>query len=119
MSTFRGPDPKPAKRIKDPKVAKRLHAGRVVCALCGRPGSLHHVYKRTQGGDDLVENFVGLCGDGVTGHHGRIEHNEVATRILFGRYLTAKRPDVIRYIQGKLGEEEGKAWLAHRFYIAL
>jgi hypothetical protein len=113
------PDPKPAKRIKDPKVMKSLHIRGVICVLCGNPATLHHVYPKGQGGDDLPENLVGLCGDGVSGEHGLIEHGDVATRLALGAYLVENRPDVIFYLQDKLGEEAGREWLRQRFFISL
>lgn len=114
---FRGPDPKPVKRQKNPKVMKGLHAKGVVCVLCGNPGSLHHIYPRSQGGDDVESNLCGLCGTGCTGHHGMIENGDVAARLELGAFLVAERPDVFFYFQGKLGEEAGREWLRQRFYI--
>lgn len=119
MSVFKGPDPKPAKRIKNTKVMKGLHARGVVCVLCGNPGTLHHVYARGQGGDDVPENLVGLCGDGVRLHHGAIENGDVQARMQLGEYLMAERADVIFYIQDKLGEEAGREWLRQRFLISI
>jgi hypothetical protein len=70
-------------------------------------------------GDDLPENLIALCGDGVTGHHGLIEANDVMTRIAIGEYLALKRPEVVLYMQVKLGTEEGLEWLRQKFYMAL
>jgi hypothetical protein len=119
MSTFKGPDWKPAKRVKNPKVMKSLHVRGVICVLCGNPASLHHVYPKGQGGDDVFENLVGLCGSGTTGHHGSIENGDVPTRIELGAHITADRPDIVFYLQDKLGEEEGREWLRQRFYMRL
>lgn len=116
---FRGSDWKPEKRKRDPKVAKVLHLRGVICALCGAPGSLHHVYKAGQGGDDDPRNLVGLCGDGVSGEHGLIEAGDIPTRIKLGEHLIEERPDVILFIQEKLGVEEGKEWLRQRFYCRI
>lgn len=111
------PDWKPQKRKRDPKVAKVLHLRGVICVLCGNPGSLHHVYKGGQGGDDDPRNMVGLCGDGVSGEHGLIEAGDVPTREKLGQHLVDHRPDTIFYILEKLGEEQGKEWLRQRLYI--
>lgn len=119
MTSFRGPDPKPLKRIRDAKVMKRLHGRRVWCVLCGNRGSLHHVYPRGQGGDDVSENLVGLCGDGVRGHHGLIESGDVTTRMELGDYLYASRPDTVLYLRYKLGFGEGSEWLRQRFFMRL
>lgn len=113
------PDWKREKRVKNPKAMKALHVRGVICALCGNPGSLHHVYPRGQGGDDLPENLVGLCGSGTTGHHGLIENGDVPARLELGAVLLTDRPDVIFYMTGKLGEEEGREWLRQRFYMRL
>lgn len=119
MSEFRGPDPKPGKRVKDKALMKRLHTRGVICVLCGKPGSLHHIYPRGQGGDDLPENLVGLCGHGTSGEHGLVESGDVATLMELGLYIVDERPDVVVYLQTKLGEEAGLEWLRRKFYAPL
>jgi hypothetical protein len=111
------PDPRPARRIKNPSVMRRLHVQGLICVLCGNQASLHHLYPKGQGGDDVESNLIALCGDGVSGHHGLIEDGDVVTRISLGAYLFLERPDFMFYMQGKLGEEEGREWLRQRFYI--
>lgn len=106
-------------RIKDPELMKRLWARRGVCVLCGNPASIHHIYARGQQGDDVVENLIWLCGDGVTGHHGLIEAMDVVTRIELGEYIKKNRPSTILYMQLKLGNEEGLEWLRQRFFMVL
>ena len=91
MSTFRDPDPKPTKRVRNPKVLKGLHSKRVFCVLCGKPGSLHHIYPRGQGGDDVEDDLIGLFGDGVGGHHGLIESGNVAVRLELKTFIMAER----------------------------
>jgi len=61
---FRGPDPRPSKRVKNPKAMKDMHKRGGVCALnCNvTPVSLHHVLSRSQGGDDTEANLIFLCG---------------------------------------------------------
>lgn len=98
---------------------KNLHAKGVVCVMCGTPASLHHIYPRGQGGDDVESNLIGLCGDGVTGHHGLMEANDIWTRIWLGEYLAQHRPDLMFYMQGKLGEEAGREWLRQKFFLAI
>jgi hypothetical protein len=107
------------KRQKNPKVMKKLHSRGVTCVLCRDPGSLHHVYPRGQGGDDVEENIVGLCGSGSSGHHGLIEDGDVAARHELGAYIMAERPDIVFYMQGKLGEEAGREWLRKRLYMSI
>lgn len=113
------PDFKKPKRIKDRQVMKRLHLKGVVCVLCGNPASLHHIYPKGQGGDDVESNLVALCGSGTTGHHGLIEDGDVVTRIALGSFLYIERPDFFFYLQGKLGEEEGREWLRQRYFLSI
>lgn len=47
-----------------------------LCERCGRQGhSVHHRRKRSQGGPWTPSNCVMLCGDGVQGCHGWVEHH--------------------------------------------
>lgn len=59
------PDPRPAKRVRDPDLMRRLHLERFgePCERCeARPGTqLHHIVLRSQGGDDVAENLAWLC----------------------------------------------------------
>jgi hypothetical protein len=58
-------DPKPAKRIVDVELMRRLHLEMIgeVCEVCGlRIGTiLHHVKYRSRGGDDVRSNFLWVC----------------------------------------------------------
>ena len=47
-----------------------------LCEVCSLPGqSVHHRLKRSAGGLWEPANCILVCGNGVTGCHGRIEHN--------------------------------------------
>ena len=117
---FKGPDFRPSKRVKNPKVAKKLHANLGPCVLCGDPAqSLHHVLPRSQGGDDVEACLVAVCGDGVRGCHGLLENQDLQARMDLGAYLRMNRPDTLSYIRGKLGDEEGSEWLTRRLLIHL
>lgn len=94
---------------------RSLHIRGVICVLCGHSGTLHHVYPKGQGGDDVYENLVGLCGDGTRGCHGLVENGDTGTRVLLGDYLVNERPDTINYVRNKLGWEEGTSWLSRRY----
>ena len=111
------PDLKRAPRIRDAGLFKRLHLRGVICVLCGEPGSLHHVYPRCQGGDDLEANLLGLCGHGTAGHHGLVENGDLTARADLGEWILEQREDTIDYLIDKLGEQEGREWLRRRFFI--
>jgi len=112
---FKGPDFRPSKRVKNPKVAKKLHAKGCTCVLnCGKPGQTHHVLpKGSMRGDDVPENLVCLCGE----HHAAIHANDVCVRTEFGDYLLLERPDVVTYIRAKMGDESGAEWLSRKLFI--
>lgn len=99
--------------MRDPDLLKQLHHELEECALCGAVDfSLHHVLKRSQGGDDVRENIVALCGSGTTGCHGLVEASDDATCRYFGTYLLSARPDTVAYLGLKLGgPEPAAAWL--------
>jgi hypothetical protein len=103
-------DPKPAKRIVMPSRvrAKVLVEGR--CRICGRTGPLngHHLVPRSQGGDDVWENIVPLCGSGVMGCHGMIEERAAGWRSRLRAELTL---DEVRYVTAK----KSWAWLADHY----
>lgn len=112
-------DFKPGSRIRDPELMRRLHYEYEECVICGDIRfSLHHVLKRGQGGDDVRENLVPLCGDGTNGCHGAVESNrDFACRAL-GLYIQSERPDILVYLERKL--EGGAAeWLKRRLRLSL
>ncbi len=118
--SFRGPDPRPEKRKKDTDVMKKMHKKGLRCEITGKqPASLHHVYPRGQGGDDVPENLVALEGTGTTGLHGRVTENDHCALSLLGDHILLNRPDVIFYVQDKLGEEAGRDWLRRKLFISL
>lgn len=108
--------PKPHKRYRG--TAKewadiRAAFSAATCYVCGgRWESLHHVYPRGQGGDDVIVNLVPLCGSGTTGCHGLVEARDPQARATLG----AKLSDAHRwYVRYKLGEEQGDAWLERHY----
>jgi hypothetical protein len=94
------PDPKRGKRIVDPKVFERARLREPWCVICedARTQSIHHVVKRSQGGDDVPANLVGLCGDGTRGCHGRVEAREKAALRRLAEYLMTDRDDFLDYL---------------------
>ena len=105
--------PRVAKRVNDPKVYKTPAADELrgrPCACCvERPGvTLHHVVPRSQRGDDVIENLVGLC---VACHDAL--HHAMETRSLYlriGRNLT---PANIAYVL----EKKNGHWLEQRYGV--
>jgi hypothetical protein len=124
------PDPKPPARIVDRAALRRAKLANPTCAACGAGGANgHHVLPKGAGagaGDDVPENIVGLCGSGTTGCHGswhgspyvhngiRRDREWVARRV--GETLLDQRPETIRYVLTKLGQEAGLAYL-ERVYL--
>jgi hypothetical protein len=104
------PDWKPQPRVVDKKAqpldATPLRTGE--CPLCHRRHvtlSRHHVVPKGQGGDDLPQNLVWVCGHGTVGCHGVLTHrnrdgesgltyDEVAERLL--RYLSRQSMEAVR-----------------------
>lgn len=113
------PDWKPGRRIVDKGAWRKAVLREPECVICEQPtDSSHHLLKRSQGGDDLAANLVGLCGDGVRGCHGRIEAEDPVVRRLLGEYVRAKRPDFMQYLPVKLGSQEAAdAWLERRLLV--
>ena len=111
---FKGPDLKPAKRVKNPKAMKAVHEKGCFCVLnCGVKGEAHHVLFRAHGGDDDPDNLVCLC----LVHHSLVHAEDTSTLVLLGEHLLLERPDTLDYIKAKLGEREGAAWLARRLHV--
>lgn len=138
------PDPKPLdgrKRDRDPLALRIAAASNPECVACGAPGAnAHHVLERDDGGDDVPENMVVLCGSGTLHCHGALHGNpyvavvqiipyvgDFATRPIatreerrdrewvarrIGRHLVEHRRDVIDYVIDRLGLDAGVAYLA-------
>jgi hypothetical protein len=112
------PDPKPLPRIRDAKLLRDLHLEWKECALCHNTQglSLHHISKHPR--DDARGNLVMLCGSGTTGCHGKIEAGDHALRRQLGVYLVLERPDVLEYLEERLGGYSPRdAWLMHHLLL--
>ena len=99
--------------LDDYKVlVKRVVYGELCAAGCGqRANSAHHIVSRAQGGDDVLDNLVGLCGDGVAGCHGKVEARDPTVR----RHLYERLPPAkVAYAERKMGE----GWLARQYATA-
>ncbi len=109
-------DPKPAKRYR----ASKREWGDIhlafkgsKCRVCGEASfdSLHHIYPRGQGGDDVVVNLAPCCGSGTTGCHGLLEAHDPQARARLRAGLT----DGNRwYLTWKLGNA-AQAWLDSQY----
>lgn len=133
-------DFKKPKRIKDPAATAKAVYLYPLCAACGgRAETGDHVIRRSQQGDDVIENIVGLCGHGTAGCHGAKHGNSyewrpqdaqiegygwvrerrdaswVARHV--GLTLCRERQDVIWYVLGKLGVEPGLEFLKRHYLI--
>jgi hypothetical protein len=122
------PHPKPEKRKRkqirhvDSKATTRAVLRWTECATCPEPSATgHHVLARggPYFGDDLEENIVALCGSGTTGCHGKLENEDATTRVRLGVHLIRERPDVLEYLDRKLGEVPAREWLSRRLYVAV
>jgi hypothetical protein len=116
-------------RIRNPELLKRLHLEWRECALCGSTGwdsmsasgswiglSLHHILKRPR--DDVRGNLVMVCGHGTIGCHGLIESNSVEHRGMLGVYVVENRPDVVEYLDWRLGGlERAQEWLQRMLWV--
>lgn len=109
------PHPKPRARIKDPALLRRFRMRSTVCAICGGayPGQCdpHHVYPKGRGGDDVEANLVALCRE----CHDEIEDWRPEVRKWLGQHLRRDRPDVLDYLERKLGKSPADAFFRDSF----
>lgn len=110
-------DPRPAARVKDPDLLKKLHREWKECVLCLETYrlSLHHIHKHPK--DDVRANLVMLCGDGTTGCHGFIEHKDPSVLLQLGGYILGSRPDTIAYLAFKIGPASCTDWLRRQYGV--
>lgn len=86
----------------------RLAFRGATCRLCPKPyESLHHIYPRGQGGDDVLVNLAPVCGSGTTGCHGRLEARDREARAALRDSLTLANRLYLTYKLGLRAE----AWL--------
>lgn len=111
------PDPKPrAPRILDRLATTRACLRWRECAVCGEPSATgHHVLAKGDGGDDVLENIVPLCGSGTTGCHGLVENRDWEALRALGSWILACRPDVLEYLFRKLPQPE--SWIERNLYL--
>jgi hypothetical protein len=84
------------------------------CRVCGATNvSRHHLVGKGQLGDDVAENIVPLCGDGVRGCHGAVTdgHERLGADLVLRDGDAVRRAlratmtaDEVAYVIGKKGE---------------
>lgn len=95
-------------RIKDPALLRLLHLEYDECCCCGSTASMHihHVIYKSHQGDDVRGNLVPMCEPCHTKYHSRDHHVMHA----LWQYIVLARPDVIAYLEFKLGPEPTAVW---------
>lgn len=107
----RGPNPRPPKRIRDPAAGR---AKATQCRLCARRvpevGHVdrHHLVPRSQGGDDVEANLVGLCAPWDPSCHRLVTENDASA---LARLRWALWPEEVAYVV----ERKGRDWLDRRY----
>lgn len=122
----RSPDPRPARRIKDPRagIEKVIAEGR--CRICQQTGDLSrmHLVSKGQRGDDIDANIVPGCGHGTAGCHAAFDGGQ--PKATPPSKLSGVPGGMIsRLLWSKLTDEErdycltkkGEAWCERRFRL--
>lgn len=118
------PIPKPRKRIKDPGASKRKLAYDPLCRVCHRRATnCHHILGKAQGGDDVPDALIPLCGSGAAGCHGALHGNPSthagrrwdarSVRVTIGTRLS---PSEYHYVLERLGSRAA-VWLADQYGV--
>lgn len=114
-------DPRPPKRIRDPKLMKQMHLEGGVCALCAgtRGLTLHHILSRGSGrGDDRRENLMWLCqGPQTWNCHTAVEEREEAVLEAVAQIIVRSRPDTLVYLTHKLDSWDAAIEFLRRRYL--
>lgn len=106
------PDPKPRPRIVDHSAGYDKMRREQRCRLCGATFlqgwglTRHHIVPRGQGGDDVDDNLVPLCGHGTALCHGAVESDVRARSRLRGR-LRSRERRYARQRYAELGKPDG------------
>lgn len=91
------PNPKPAKRIRDPQAVSRFLLYSRWCEACGNPSDhAHHVLFRSHGGDDVPANLLALCHRCHRGFHdgSTLDRHAVGMAV-------RRRTDILDYLEEK------------------
>lgn len=109
--------------MKDKKAVRRAHLLSDECAnpRCGKSDvslSVHHVLYGADGKSDDPRNLLLICGDGVSGCHGGAHHANPDVLRGIGEAIAA-RPEMIRFVEERLGQERGRDYLRRRYSLDL
>lgn len=107
---FRGGDPKPVKAVKERPVRGKRAPLNVACVACGeRATNRHHLVPKAQGGEDVPENTIPLCGQGnASGCHRLIHESDVDVGVAIRSVLSDVQ---VAYVVGV----KGVGWLDLRY----
>lgn len=107
-------DWRPERRVRDLDLLRILKLRWDSCALCDgiHDLHLHHLCYRSQGGDDVEANLVALC----SRCHSRIHARDPDAWMALGAYVHSERPDVLAYLERKLGTEHAVVFFKPRPY---
>lgn len=100
--------------VRDPDAKRKALLREPWCVIeCGRRTvDPHHVVFKSQGGDDVAANLVGLCRpchDLITDEDRIVQHS-------LGEYVLEHRWDTIGYLQEMFGEQ-WRDWMLRRLNI--
>ncbi len=115
-------DPKQGKRIVDPSALARARLVYDECAACGAPATNpHHIIPRSEGGDDLLSNLVGICGNGTMRCHGAMHGSPYTIEIGRGTARVVPKGWDMSNFPAALFERRDQQWVANRLgtHIAL
>jgi len=98
------PDPKPAKRIRDPNAAVEKLLRDRVCRSCGEWATEgHHIVHRSLGGDDVTANIMPLCRKCHRRYHDGVS------------LIVELADDELLYVGEKMGAEGGAEYVRRRY----
>lgn len=102
---FRG-NPREWERLREAKLYGRS------CRVCRATlaETLHHLIPRSNGGSDVEDNLIPVCGSGSTGCHGLLEEWDETASLKLGLSLTVEeRRHVVEF--------KGAYYLSRRYLV--
>lgn len=116
------PDFKPPARVVDKTARTAYLKQHPICEISGMSAqSVHHLIKRSQGGDDVPENFLAVDGSGTTGVHGDLERAPTDPRgraaRMAARQVIERHPEKRTYVVATKSEEWLDKYYPDRFRL--